>query len=97
MLIHAKTRNKGIAQCLSSLGLSIFYTRVLELSTVLGNYILLQYQEHKVVCPPSLRKNVFTTAAIDNNDHIQVQHLLRVRFMVLASPSFNISLRKIQV
>ena len=52
-----------------SLGLSISYTRVLELSTVLGNYVLRQYEEHKVVCPPSLRKNVFATAAMSNIDH----------------------------
>ena len=69
MYIHAKTRKKGITKRLSSLGLSISYARVLELSTVLGNDVLRHYEEHKVVCPPSLRKNVFTAAAIDNFDH----------------------------
>ena len=68
-LTHAKTRNKGIIERLFSLGLSISYTQVLELSTVLGNDVLRQYQKHKVKCPPSLRKNVFTAAAIDNIDH----------------------------
>ena len=69
MHIHAKTRKKGIIERLSSLGLSISYTQVLALSTVLGNDVLYQYEEHKVVCPPALRKNVFTAAAIDNVDH----------------------------
>ena len=27
------------------------------------------YQEQGVVCPPTLRKGLFTTAAIDNIDH----------------------------
>ena len=65
----AETRKKDIIQRLSSLGLSIFYTRVLELSTVLGNDVLHQYEEHKVACLPSLCKNVFATAAIGNIDH----------------------------
>ena len=69
MLIHAKTSNKGNIERLSSLGLSISYTRVLDLSTVLGHDVLRQCEEHKVVCPPSLCKNVFTTAAIDNIGH----------------------------
>ena len=69
MLMHTKTRRKGIIKHLFSLGLSISYTQVLKLSTVLGNDILHQYEEHKVVCPPSLRKNIFKTAAIDNIDH----------------------------
>ena len=69
MLMLAKTRKKDIIQRLASLGLSIFYTRVLELSTVLGNDVSHQYEEHKVVCPPSLCKNLFATAAIGNIDH----------------------------
>ena len=36
LLMHTKTRKKGIIEHLSSLGLSISCTRVLELSTVLG-------------------------------------------------------------
>ena len=69
MLMHAKTMKKGIIERLSSLGLSISYTRVLELSTVLGNDVLHRYEGHKVGCPRSLRKNVFTTAAVENIDH----------------------------
>ena len=67
--MHAKTRKKSIIERLSSLGFSISCTRVVELSTVLRNDVLHQYEEHKVVFPSSLRKNVFTTAATDNIDH----------------------------
>ena len=52
---------------LPSSGISISYTRVFKLSTVLGNDILRQYEEHKVVCSPSLRKNIFTATAIDKS------------------------------
>ena len=68
MLMYPETRKKGIIECLF-IGLSISYTQVLELSTILENDIFHQCEEHKVVCPLLLRKNVFTTAAIDNIDH----------------------------
>ena len=41
-----KTWKKGISERLSSLGILISYTRVLELSTVLGNDVLRQYKEY---------------------------------------------------
>ena len=69
MMIHAKTRKKNIVDKLYDLGISIPYSRVMELSTSLGNKVLFQYEQDRVVCPPSLRKHVFTTAALDNIDH----------------------------
>ena len=42
MFMHAKTRNKGIINRLSSLGLSIPYKRVLELSVAMGIEVLFQ-------------------------------------------------------
>ena len=35
----------------------------------MGNSVCSQYEIDKVVCPPSLKKNVFTTSALDNIDH----------------------------
>ena len=54
---------------MNELGLSISYNRVLALSTVMGNSVCTQYETDQVVCPPSLKKNVFTTSALDNIDH----------------------------
>lgn len=68
-MIHAKTRSKGIVDKLYDLGISISYSRVVELSTSLGNEILHQYEQEGVVCPPTLKKSVFTTSALDNIDH----------------------------
>lgn len=69
MMIHAKTRKKGIIDRLYNLGISIPYNRVLELSTSLGNTVLSQYEQDGIVCPRSLQTNTFTTAALDNIDH----------------------------
>ena len=69
MMIHAKTRKKGVIEKLYDLGISIPYNRVLELSTSLGSTVLKQFQEDGVVCPRALKKDIFTTAALDNLDH----------------------------
>ena len=51
------------------LGISIPYSRVLELSTCLGNKVLQHYQHNNVVCPSTFKIGVFMTAAVDNIDH----------------------------
>ena len=51
------------------LGLSVSYDRVLAVSTDLGNAVWRRYQEDRVVCPPNLRLQLFTSAAVDNIDH----------------------------
>lgn len=50
-------------------GISISYDRVLQISAQLGEAVVTQYVEDGVVCPPSLRKGLFTTSAVDNIDH----------------------------
>ena len=69
MLVHAYTRKKRLVDKLYELGISISYKRVMELSTMIGNRVLRQYDSERLVCPPTLRLNVFTTAALDNIDH----------------------------
>ena len=68
-MIHAMTRKRDIIDKLYRLGLSISCDRVLQLSTDLANAVIQQYENEGVVCPPSLRKGVFTTSAVDNIDH----------------------------
>ena len=50
-------------------GISISYDIVLEVSAQLGDAVVSKYIEDGVVCPPVLRKGLFTTAAMDNIDH----------------------------
>ena len=44
MMVYAKTWKKGIVDKLYELGISIPYSRVMELSTCLGNKVLQHYQ-----------------------------------------------------
>lgn len=67
--IHAKTRSRDLIETMHDLGLSVSYDRVLAVSTDLGNAVCRRYQEDRVVCPPNLRLQLFTTAAVDNIDH----------------------------
>ena len=50
-------------------GICISYDRLLQISNQLGEKVIEDYVEHGVVCPPILRKGIFTTSAIDNIDH----------------------------
>ena len=69
LMLHAETRKRGLVDRLFSLGLIISYDRVLRLSAQMGNSVCQLYHIEQVVCPPTLRSNVFTTAAVDNIDH----------------------------
>ena len=69
LMIHAMTRKRDIVDKLHRLGLFISYDHVLQLSTDLANAICQQYEDDNIVCQPGLRKNVFTTSAVDNIDH----------------------------
>jgi len=49
----------------------------------MGNNVLCKYNEERVVCPLSLKEEVFTTAALDNTDHNPSSTTLKIRFMAL--------------
>ena len=68
-MIHTRTRKKGLVDRLFDLGISVSYDRVLNVSADLGNLLSDQFEATGIVCPSSLRKNVFTTVAVDNIDH----------------------------
>ena len=69
MTIHAQTRKKELVDCMHTLGLSISYLRVLEISCELARKACERFKENKIVCPMKLRHDLFTTTAIDNIDH----------------------------
>ena len=68
-MLHAHTRKRELVDKFFHLGLSISYDRVLRLSAEMGNSVCQRFHMEKVVCPPTLRGDVFTTAAVDNIDH----------------------------
>ena len=67
--VYTKTRKRQLVEMLHEHGLSISYDRVLEISAQLGDATVNKYVEEGVVCPPVLRKGLFTTAVMDNIDH----------------------------
>ena len=69
MSVHAKTRKRTLVEMLHEHGISISYDRVLEISAQLGEATLSKDVKDGVVCPPILRRGLFTTAAMDNIDH----------------------------
>ena len=69
IMLHAHTRKMELVDRLSHMGVSISYTRVLELSAQMGNSACQQFHREQSVCSPKLRSNVFTTSAMDTIDH----------------------------
>ena len=94
LLIHAKTRKRKLIEKFHDLGISISYQLVMDLSTVIGNKVLNHYEEQNLVCPPSLKLNLFITSALDSIDHNQVPQHRRILFMVLEYRCFSIKIIK---
>ena len=69
LLIHNKTRKRGLIDNLFENGLSVSYDRVLQLSTNEANKCIDRYEQERVVCPTALKNNLFTTGNLDNIDH----------------------------
>ena len=69
VLLHNKTRKRGLVDTFHDMGLSISYDRVLEISTDIGTKICECYDRMNTVCPPQLKRGVFTSSAVDNINH----------------------------
>ena len=67
--IHTLTRSKSLVNSLCNLGLSVNYRRVLELEDQLAGSVSMHFEKQGIVCPPNLRKGLFTVGALDNLDH----------------------------
>ena len=69
MAVCAKISKRNPVEMLHDHGMSISYDRVLAISAQLGYATVSKYMEEGVVCPPVLRKGLFTTVVMDNTDH----------------------------
>ena len=69
LMLHAETRKRDLVDKLSKLGRCVSYSRVQELSATVTELLCGQYAEEKIVCPPGLQAEIFTTSAIANIDH----------------------------
>ena len=54
---------------LYQLGLSVSYARILEIEDWLPTSVSERFEEDNCVCPPNLKKGLFSVAALDNIDH----------------------------
>ena len=66
---HVERRKHDLVDKLSTMGLSISYDRLLDISSDVAHAVCSGYQSEGVVCPPKLVKNIFTTEAVNNIDH----------------------------
>ena len=69
LMIHAKTRKRGLIEKLFSRGLCISYERIKEIKSALANSVCMQYERDGCVCPSRLKNDLFTVGAVDNIDH----------------------------
>ena len=68
VMFYLKTRKRDLIDSLYSLGMSISYDEVLRLSSDMANAVYEHLKATDTVCPPNLKTNLFTTAAVDNLD-----------------------------
>ena len=66
---HTQTRSKKMVNSLNELGISISYSRVLEIESQLSMAVCKRYTEDNLLCPPGLRHQLYTVGALDNIDH----------------------------
>ena len=69
LMIHSKTRMKGVIEKLAALGLSFNYNRVNETQEEVMKQEIKSFDEMGLVCRKNLLTNVSITAAIDNIVH----------------------------
>ena len=67
--VHTQTRSKKLINILNNVGISISYNRVMELEGLLAGAVCTQFEKEGIVCPPNMRKGLFTAGALDNIDH----------------------------
>ena len=67
--IHTQTRSKKLVKCLHKAGLSVSYSRVIEIENSLAATLCKRFEQEGLVCPANLRKDLFTVGALDNIDH----------------------------
>ena len=81
LMIHSKTRVKGVIKKLATLGLSVTQEIKQEIE---------QFDEMGLVCPRNLKSYIYATAAIHNIDHNLRHQLHKTTFMGRPFQYFNI-------
>ena len=66
LMIHSKTRMKGVIEKLAILGLSITYNGLSKIQEQVMKQEIKRFEEMSSVCPENLKPNIFTTTFTDN-------------------------------
>lgn len=76
--MSVQERGRSLPYCMRN-GLTISYDSILEISAQPREAVVAQV-EHGVVCPPVLRRQLFTTSALDNIDHDPTTTIAKISF-----------------
>ena len=68
-MVDTRTGKRRLIDWLAAEGVSVNYDRVMNLRWSIFNQVSMEYQANGLVYPVDLKKNGFTTAAIDNLYH----------------------------
>ena len=68
-MIHSQTRKKSTVNDLVAAGFSVTHKRIQEIQDSIGQQLLEKYDRKKIVCPYTLKPDLFTFGATDNVDH----------------------------
>ena len=90
LMIHSQTRKKSIVNDLAAAGLSVTYNRIQEIQDSIGQQLCEKYEREKIVCPCSLKPDLFIFGAIYNVDHNPNRKPRSLLSMALVFPSFII-------
>ena len=63
------TRKRELVEEFAAWGICTRYDSMMQISTAVGNEAIDQFVKEKLVCPTEMKKDVFTTGALDNIDH----------------------------
>lgn len=69
LLVHSLSGKRSLVDELFEMGLSVAYSRVMDIERALATKVCEIYMKDNCVCPPHLKLGMFTTAAVDNIDH----------------------------
>ena len=67
--IHTQTRSRKMLTQMHELGLSISYTRLLEIQDSITSALCKRFKDEDAVCPTQLRTGIYSVGALDNIDH----------------------------
>ena len=87
--MHGLTRKRTLVDTFFILGMCVSYDRLLQIAADMAEGICTRFEADNVVCPPKMRRGLFTTGAVDNVDHNPTSTTARDSFMAQVFPSYN--------